>query len=34
MCDRFNRLKDNPELTEDEAIASLAAMEKELRGRK
>jgi hypothetical protein len=34
MCDRFNRLKDNPEMNEAEATACLAAMERELRERK
>jgi hypothetical protein len=34
MCDRFNRIRDTPGITEAEASASLAAMEKELRGRK
>ncbi|NMB77674.1 MAG: DUF3795 domain-containing protein [Methanomicrobiales archaeon] len=33
FCERFSRYK-NPEITEEEAAASLAAMEKELRSRK
>jgi hypothetical protein len=34
MCDRFNRIRDTPGITEAEASAALAAMEQELRARK
>ncbi len=34
MCDRFNRIKEDPNLNEAEAVACLSAMEKELRSRK
>ena len=34
MCERFNRIKDNPEMNEAEAAACLAAMERDLRARK
>jgi len=34
MCERFNRIKEDPNLNEAEAVACLAAMERELRARK
>ena len=34
MCERFDRIKDNPDMNEAEAAACLAAMERDLRGRK
>ncbi|OPY37519.1 MAG: hypothetical protein A4E35_01435 [Methanoregula sp. PtaU1.Bin051] len=34
MCERFSRIRDDPDLNEAEATACLAAMEKELRRRK
>jgi hypothetical protein len=34
MCERFNRLKEDPNMNETEVAACLAAMEKELRSRK
>lgn len=34
MCERYNRIRDTPGISEAEATACLAAMEKELRGRK
>jgi len=34
MCERFNRIRDTPGITEEEAVACLAAMERELRARK
>jgi hypothetical protein len=34
MCGRFDRIRDTPGITEAEATACLAAMEKELRSRK
>lgn len=34
LCDRFNRIRDTPGITEEQVQASLAAMEKELRSRK
>jgi len=33
MCDRFDRIRDNPDMDEREAAACLTAMEKELRAR-
>jgi len=34
MCERFNRIRDDPHLNEAEAAACLIAMERELRARK
>lgn len=34
MCGRFNRIRDTPGITEDQATECLAAMERELRARK
>jgi hypothetical protein len=34
MCERFNRIKENPDMNEAEAKACLAAMERDLRARK
>ncbi|AGB01211.1 DUF3795 domain-containing protein [Methanoregula formicica] len=34
MCNRFDRIRDTPGITEAEANATLAAMENELRSRK
>jgi len=34
MCNRFDRIRDTPGITEAEANAALAAMENELRSRK
>ena len=34
MCERFNRIKEDPNMNEAEAVACLAEMENELRARK
>lgn len=34
MCERFERIRDDPNMNETEATACLAAMEKELRSRR
>jgi hypothetical protein len=34
MCERFDRIKDNPDMNDAEAAACLAAMERDLRARK
>jgi len=33
MCERYNRIRDTPGITEEQVQASLAAMEHELRSR-
>ncbi|MFA4850753.1 MAG: DUF3795 domain-containing protein [Methanoregula sp.] len=34
MCERFNRIKEDPSMNEAEAVACLTAMEQNLRARK
>ena len=34
MCDRYNRIRDTPGITEEQVTAALTAMEMELRSRK
>jgi hypothetical protein len=34
MCERFNRIRDTPGITDEQATACLAAMEADLRARK